>query len=45
MNFSRHFVNELPVNGKVGRDTLCDGLYRDDGQGLKKVKTLNGDPV
>ncbi|KAK4498359.1 hypothetical protein PRZ48_011017 [Zasmidium cellare] len=40
-----NFVNELPVDGKVGRDTLCDGLYRDDGKGLKKVKTLNGESV
>ena len=36
-----HFLNELPVEGKVGRGTLVDGLYRDG----KKVKTLTGEKV
>ncbi|KAI5363725.1 putative metallo-beta-lactamase, ribonuclease Z/Hydroxyacylglutathione hydrolase [Septoria linicola] len=36
-----HFVNELPVDGKIGRDTLTDGLYRDG----KRVKTLTGEAV
>lgn len=40
-----HFVNELPVNGKAGRDTITDGLYRDDGSGLKRVKDLKGEAV
>lgn len=40
-----HFVNELPVGGKQERNPLTDGLYRDDGQGLKKVKTMYGEPV
>ena len=34
-----HFVNELPIDGKVGRDPLVDGIYRADGV---RVKTLEG---
>ena len=37
-----HFVNELPVDGKVGREPLVDGLYDVDG---KKIKTLTGEVV
>lgn len=39
-----NFVNELPVDGKQ-KDPMIDGLYRDDGQGLKKVKDLHGNPA
>ncbi|CAK4034302.1 Hypothetical predicted protein [Lecanosticta acicola] len=35
-----HFLNELPVNGRQERDPIVDGLYRDEGQGPKKVKDL-----
>lgn len=37
-----HFLNELPVDGKTGRDTLVDGLYDSKG---KRVKDLEGNKV
>ncbi|EME42310.1 hypothetical protein DOTSEDRAFT_175305 [Dothistroma septosporum NZE10] len=40
-----HFVNELPTDGKQERAPLVDGLYRDDGQGPRRVKTLYGEQV
>lgn len=39
-NMHWHFVNELPIEGKVGRDPLVDGIYRADGV---RVKTLDGE--
>ena len=33
-----HFLNELPVEGKTGRDVIVDGLYKDG----KKIKNLEG---
>lgn len=36
-----HFVNELPVDGKVSRQPLVDGVYRDG----VKLKTLDGEKV
>lgn len=36
-----HFVNELPVDGKVHRDVLVDGQYMYG----KRVKTLTGEKV
>lgn len=36
-----HFVNELPVDGKAGREPLTDGLYI----GGKRMKTLDGEAV
>lgn len=39
-----HFVNELPVDGKPGRETMVDGLYKMDGEGgVKRVKNLKGE--
>lgn len=39
-----HFVNELPVDGKAGRETMVDGLYKMDGEGgVKRVKNLKGE--
>ena len=34
-----HFVNELPIDGKVGREPIVDGVYRDGA----KIKTLEGE--
>ena len=36
-----HFLNELPIDGKVGREPILDGLYK----GNKRVKTLDGQEV
>ena len=36
-----HFLNELPIDGKTGRDVLVDGLYKDG----KRIKTLEGKEV
>lgn len=36
-----HFVNELPIDGKVGREPLVDGVYRDG----KIIKTLDGEKL
>lgn len=36
-----NFVNELPVDGKVRREPLVDGVYRDG----KRIKTLEGKSV
>jgi hypothetical protein len=36
-----HFVNELPVDGQVGREPLIDGVYRDG----VRIKTLDGGKV
>jgi hypothetical protein len=36
-----HFVNELPINGKVRREPIVDGVYRDGA----KIKTLEGENV
>ena len=36
-----HFVNELPIDGKAGREPIVDGVYRD---GIK-LKTLEGEKV
>ena len=33
-----HFLNELPIDGKTGREVICDGLY----MGGKKIKDLHG---
>ena len=36
-----HFLNQFPVDGKQGRDVICDGLYQDG----KRIKDLKGNAV
>ena len=36
-----HFVNELPIDGIVGREPLVDGVYRDGA----RIKTLEGEKL
>ncbi len=37
-----HFLNELPIDGKTGREPMVDGLYAQDG---KKIKGIDGKEV
>lgn len=36
-----HFLNELPIDGKTGREPMCDGLYL----GGKRIKDLKGNAI
>lgn len=36
-----HFLNELPIDGKTGREAICDGLYMNG----KKIKDLHGNAL